>query len=117
MPAKKKLTTLAKARFCRNQALEKKALDPLILDLSKISGPSDYFLICSVQSEPQLKAVANQIEQALRDEHDIRPYAMDGTPASGWIVIDYGDLLIHLFHESRREYYRLEDLWSDARRV
>jgi len=117
MLPKKKLTTLAKARFCRKQALEKKALDPLILDLRKINGPSEYFLICSAESEPQVKAIVSQIEQALKEECGERPIATDGTPASGWIVIDYGDLLIHVFHVTRRAYYRLEDLWSDAKTV
>lgn len=117
MPSVKPLTTLAKVRFCRKQALEKKASEPVILDLRKVSGPADYFLLCSAQSEPQVKAICTGIIVQMKQEYNIQPTAMDGTPNSGWIVLDYDDVLIHVFHESKRAYYRLEDLWSDAAKV
>jgi ribosome-associated protein len=71
-------------------------------------------VICSATSEPQLKAIANEIETRLREDHAIRPVAIDGFPASQWIVLDYLQVVVHMFHRDKREFYSLEDLWSDA---
>ena len=105
------------ARNCVWAAQEKKALDPIILDLRKISTITDYLVICSAQSEPQIKAIANGVEQALKESHARHPLAVDGFPTSQWIVIDYGDVMLHIFHEQKRLTYALEDLWSDAPQV
>ena len=71
-------------------------------------------MICSATSEPQLKAVANEIETQLRENHSIRPVAIDGFPASQWIVLDYLQVVVHVFHRDKRAFYSLEDLWGDA---
>ena len=71
-------------------------------------------MICSATSEPQLKAVANEIETRLREDHSIRPVAIDGFPASLWIVLDYLQVVVHVFHRDKRAFYSLEDLWGDA---
>jgi len=105
------------ARLCVEFALDKKALDPLVLDLQAISTITDYLVICSAQSEPQLKAIANGVMKMLKDEHGRPPYAVDGFPASQWIVIDYGDVMMHIFHEHKRGVYALEELWSDAPQI
>ncbi len=102
------------ARACVAAADDKKALDPVILDLREISSITDFMVICSAQSEPQLKAIANGVEIQLREELDRRPLAVDGFPTSQWIVIDYGEVMLHIFHEQKRGVYALEDLWSDA---
>jgi ribosome-associated protein len=102
---------------CVEFALDKKALEPIILDLQAISTITDYLVICSAQSEPQLKAIANGVVKTLKDDFGRAPLAMDGFPASQWIVIDYGEVMLHIFHESKRGIYALEDLWSDAREV
>ena len=86
-----------------------------MLDLRTISTFTDFFVICSATSEPQLKAIANEIETRLREDHAIRPVAIDGFPASQWIVLDYLQVVVHVFHRDKREFYSLEDLWSDAR--
>ena len=78
---------------------------------------TDYLVICSAQSEPQIKAIANGVEQALKESHERHPLAVDGFPTSQWIVIDYGDVMFHIFHEQKRPVYALEDLWSDAAQV
>ena len=88
------------ARQCVWAAQEKKALDPIILDLRKISTITDYLVICSAQSEPQIKAIANGVEQALKEKPGRHPLAVDGFPTSQWIVIDYGDVMFHIFHEA-----------------
>ena len=105
------------ARRCVEFALDKKALAPLILDLQAVSTITDYLVICSAQSEPQLKAIANGVVKTLKDDFGRAPLAMDGFPASQWIVIDYGEVMLHIFHETKRGIYALEDLWSDAKEV
>jgi ribosome-associated protein len=111
------LSGLELARHCVWASQEKKALDPIILDLRKISTITDYLVICSAQSEPQIKAIANGVEQALKEGFERHPLAVDGFPTSQWIVIDYGDVMFHIFHEQKRTVYALEDLWSDAPQV
>jgi ribosome-associated protein len=119
MPAKtsSELSSVDLARHCVWAAQEKKALDPIILDLRDISSITDYLVICSAQSEPQLKAIANGVELALKESAQRHPLAVDGFPTSQWIVIDYGDVMFHIFHEQKRGVYALEDLWSDAPQV
>jgi len=103
-------------KLCRQIALDKKAEEAIILDVRSISNVADYFLICTGTSEPHLKAIADEITRRLRDE-GIRPLHRDGYPASRWVVMDYGDVLIHVFHPELRQRYGLEDLWGDAKRV
>ena len=88
-----------------------------MLDLTGISSFTDFFVICSATSEPQLKAIANEIETRLRDDHHLRAAAIDGFPASQWIVLDYLEVVVHIFHRDKRAFYSLEDLWGDATRV
>jgi len=73
-------------------------------------------VICSAASEPQLKAIAGEIEARLKDDK-IRPAAVDGFPASQWIVLDYLQVVVHVFHREKRAFYSLEDLWGDAPRL
>ena len=73
-------------------------------------------MICSGTSEPQLKAIANEIATRLKEEH-VRPVAIDGFPASQWMVLDYLQVVVHIFHREKRAFYSLEDLWGDATRV
>jgi ribosome-associated protein len=105
------------ARQCVWAAQDKKAHDPIILDLRDISTITDYLVICSAQSEPQLKAIANGVEAELKETLGRHPLAVDGFPTSQWIVMDYGDVMFHIFHEQKRGVYALEDLWSDAPQV
>lgn len=88
-----------------------------MLDLRNISTFTDFFVICSAASEPQLKAIAGEIEARLREEHRIRAVAVDGFPASQWIVLDYLQVVVHVFHRDKRAFYSLEDLWGDAPRL
>ena len=88
-----------------------------MLDLRGISSFTDFFVICSGASEPQLKAIANEIETRLREDHSLRPVAVDGYPASQWIVLDFLQVVVHIFHCDKRAFYSLEDLWGDAPRT
>lgn len=88
-----------------------------MLDLHGISTFTDFFVICSATSEPQLKAIASEIETRLRGDHGVRAVAIDGFPASQWIVLDYLHVVVHIFHRDKRAFYSLEDLWGDAKRL
>jgi len=89
----------------------------VLLDLRGISSFTDFFVICSASSEPQLKAIANEIETRLKEDHSVRATAVDGFPASQWIVLDYLEVVVHIFHRDKRAFYSLEDLWGDAPRI
>ena len=88
-----------------------------MLDLRGISTFTDFFVICSAGSEPQLKAIANEIQTRLKKDHAIGAVAIDGFPASQWMVIDYLQVVVHVFHRDKRAFYSLEDLWGDAPRL
>ena len=89
----------------------------MVLDLREISTFTDYFVICSGTSEPHLKAIAGEVEARLKEDYGVRAAAIDGFPASQWIVLDYLQVIVHVFHREKREFYSLEDLWGDAPRV
>ena len=89
----------------------------MVLDLRGISTFTDFFVICSATSEPHLKAIAGEVETKLKQDHSIRATAIDGFPASQWIVLDYLQVIVHVFHQAKRAFYSLEDLWSDAPRL
>lgn len=105
------------ARLCAEGALDKKAEDVVILDMRGISSFTDFFVVVSGTSEPQLKAIAGSIREKVREATGRRPTAEDGYPASQWIIIDYGSVIVHVFHAEKRAVYGLEDLWNDAKRI
>jgi ribosome-associated protein len=105
------------ARLCAHLAAEKKAEDIVAIDLRGISSFTDFFVICSGTSEPHLKAIAGELRDRLKQDHGIKPMAVDGFPISQWIVADYSDVVVHIFHAEKRGFYSLEDLWSDAPRL
>jgi ribosome-associated protein len=103
--------------LCRELAENKKAEDIVILDLRELSSVTDYFVIASGTSEPHLRAIVDEITDKLRDEHKLRPRAVDGTFQAAWVVLDYFDVIIHIMRQDVRERYDLETLWGDAPRV
>ena len=105
------------ARMCRILADNKKAVDPVLLDLREVGGPSDFFLIVSGESEPHLKAIAGEMEKGIREESGRKPFRVSGNSPSQWMILDYGDVLVHIMHTQKRKFYRLEDLWGDAVRL
>ena len=105
------------AKLCRDFTDEKKALDTIILDLRNVSSIADYFVICTAESEPQLKAIANGLEKTIKDDHGLYPQAVDRYPKSQWVIVDYGDVMVHIFNPSARAFYNLEGLWRDAPKV
>jgi ribosome-associated protein len=89
------------------------ASDTLVLDIQELSSIADYFVICSGENERQLRAISNSLVEKL-GEAKVRPHRSEGSPQSGWIVLDYGDSIVHVFDVDQRAFYRLESLWSEA---
>jgi len=104
------------ALLCRDLADNKKAEDIVVLDVRKLSSVTDYFVIASGGSAPQLRAIVEEIHSKLRDEYDLRPARTDGG-GSSWVVLDYFDVIVHVMHTEARQRYDLEGLWGDARPV
>lgn len=94
----------------------RKALNPVVLDVSGICAFADYFVICAADNGTQLKAIADHVVEAL-DKQGVRNGHIEGQAGSGWILLDYGDVIIHVFLEEAREVYGLERLWGDAENV
>lgn len=114
--SKKTLSSLELLCAAAAAAASKKAIDVVGLDLSGLAGVADYFLICSGSSEPQVKAIAEAVEDQLR-ELGAKPWHVEGMEYRRWVLLDFVDVVVHVFHEKTREYYLLERLWGDARRV
>jgi ribosome-associated protein len=101
------------ARRVVELAEEKQASDIVMLDLRPLNAVADYFVICSGESDRQLRAILQAIDEGVSRSTGLeaRP---EGTPASGWVLLDYGDVVVHIFSATMRDYYRLERLWSKA---
>ncbi|HRK01453.1 MAG TPA: ribosome silencing factor [Oligoflexia bacterium] len=104
------------ALACARAAIDKKAEHSLVFDLNGVADFTDYFLITSGQSERQVQAIAQSILDHTRSFGDTRP-RVEGLDSGRWVLIDFGDVVVHVFHHYIREFYDLETLWSDARRV
>jgi ribosome-associated protein len=103
-------------RIAADAAYAKKAAGLVALDLRELDGVADLFLICSGSSEVQVKAIAEAVEEKLT-EAGYKPWHVEGREGRRWVLLDYVELVVHVFHEHTREYYLLERLWGDARRV
>lgn len=101
----------------RELADNKKGEDLVILDVRKLSSVTDYFVLATGTSEPHLRAITEEITDRLREDHDLRPRAVDGTLQTAWVVLDYFDVIVHVMRADVRERYDLEGLWNDAPRV
>lgn len=103
------------AKQIAQAALEKKAEDVTILDLTQLDTVTDYFVICTGEVNQQVKAIATHIEKSTRETLGEKAAHREGMDALNWVLIDYIDVVVHVFRPSFRDYYRLEDLWSDAK--
>ncbi len=108
--------SLETARLCAAAADSKKAFDILILDLRTLTYITDYFVICSASNANQVSAIADAIGESLAREH-IHPSHVEGQAESTWVLMDCGDVVVHIFDEQTRAFYSLEKLWGDAARV
>jgi ribosome-associated protein len=95
-------------------AADKKAHEVVELDLRGIVGYTDYFLVCTGNTGRQAKAIQDGILEGLKRDHDLVPRRVEGNPQGGWILLDYLDVVVHIFTPQAREFYRLERLWGEA---
>lgn len=109
--------SLTIAKTCAKSADDIQAEEIVVLDLRGISSLADFFVICTATSIPHLKAVSRDIRHKTEEAIGEVPRSSEGDASSHWIVIDYTDVVVHIFHEDLRDVYRLEDLWSDAPQV
>jgi ribosome-associated protein len=105
-----------KALLCAKAAHEKKADDIRILNVSALTGVADYFIVCSGGSHRQVLAVAEAIDKMLA-QAGCSPLSVEGTAHANWILMDYSDVIVHIFQADRREFYGLDQLWGDAKKV
>jgi ribosome-associated protein len=108
------MTTTELAGEIARYAAEKKARDILELDLRGLVSYADYLLICTGNTERQTNAIHDAIAEGLRQVHCVRPRRVEGLPKGAWILMDYLDVVVHIFTPSMREFYRLEALWGEA---
>jgi len=105
-----------KSLLCLKAAIEKKAEDPVLLELKDIASFTDYFLLCTGKSDRQVQAIAQAIEESLKKK-GIRPLGQEGMREGKWILMDYEDVVVHIFLGPIRRFYDLEGLWIDAPRI
>lgn len=106
----------AEIRWAVEAAQDKQAVDITILKLSGASTFAEYFMLCSGSSQPQIRAIAEAIEERL-ERHGRRISHREGKPGAEWVLLDYGDFIVHVFSERARQYYDLERLWRTAERM
>lgn len=111
------LEPLDLARDIVDAIAEKKGEDILLLDIRGLSVLTDYFVICSAVSERQLGALLEAVREATKRSRGVPPLRIEGDPASGWILMDYGSVVVHIFAPELRAFYDLEGLWRDGRVV
>lgn len=108
------MEALETARLCAKYADDKKAEDIVLLDLRGLSPVTDFFVIVSASSAPQLRAVRDEIVEQMREEHGLKPLFVDGSYESQWLIINFPNVLVHIQSPEKREYYALQELWGDA---
>lgn len=101
---------------CTRAALDRKAYDLVVLETGQLSSIADYFVVCSGRSDTQVQAIAEAVQKDLA-AYGERPLSVEGLPHAQWVLLDYGDVVVHVFHVPVREFYDLERLWSRAPRV
>lgn len=101
------------ALLCVNAALERKAKDVVLLKVRELSSFADYFIICSGTSDRQVRSIADHIEERLKKE-GVLPLGIEGRQGGQWILMDYGEVIFHVFYEATREFYDIERLWAEA---
>lgn len=102
-----------RALRCAQSALDKKAYDLVILDVAKLTSVADYFLICTGRSDIQVQTICRNIEESLA-RAGVKPLAIEGFTHGQWVLMDFGDVVVHIFYETVRDFYNLEGLWAQA---
>ncbi len=110
------MTSLDKAFALAQAALDKKAYDLVLLEVEHLSSVADYFIIATGRSDVQIQAIVRGMQERMEREK-VRPLSVEGLPHAHWVVLDYDDVVVHVFFEAAREFYRLERNWVDAQEV
>jgi ribosome-associated protein len=110
------METLDKALLASSIIKERKARDPILFEVGKLTSITDYFLIASGSSSRQVQAIYRHLNRGMR-EKGLKVYGVEGEQEGHWILMDYGDLVVHIFYQPVREFYDLESLWLEAPRV
>lgn len=105
------------ALLAAEAAAEKKAADIVVLDVAEVLVITAYFVIATGASDRQVSSIADEIEDQLREKGRVKPTGREGEREGKWVLLDFGDVVVHVFQPEEREFYRLEKLWSDAPRV
>ena len=111
------LDSLELAHYIVDVVEDRKAEDILLLDLRPDNIIADFFVICSGDNERHLRAISDTLRQDVKDKYNEIPFTNEGTAENGWVVMDYGDVVVHIFSPAKREYYALEILWDAASKV
>lgn len=98
-------------------ASDKKAEDIMVIDVGQLLVVTDYFVICTGRNDRQVRTIADEVEDQLREQGGIKPIGREGADEGKWVLLDFGDLVVHVFQPEEREFYRLEKLWGDAPRL
>jgi ribosome-associated protein len=101
------------ARKALEAALDKQAADILMLEIGQVASFADYFVICSAESERQIRAICDAVDEVLSKEK-VKLLRREGSEDSGWVLLDFGDVIVHVFSAPQREYYDVEELWTQA---
>lgn len=104
------------ARGAVDAILDKKGRDIVVLDMHEVSGVADVFIVATGDSDMQIRAITDSIRVKLKETCNERPWHVEGTDFHQWVVMDYVDVVVHIFHPGKREFYDLERLWGDAPR-
>jgi ribosome-associated protein len=110
------MNTLDKAILASEIIRERKAINPVLFEVGKLTSITDYFLITSGNSSRQVQAISRHLSRKMRDK-GLKAYGVEGEKEGHWILMDYGDLVIHIFYQPVREFYNLEGLWIEAPRI
>ncbi len=105
------------ARVAADAIAAKKGTDIVLLDVEEVFHLSDVFVIASGTSRPHVQTLAEHVEEKLAETHDVKPIRVEGHTEGEWVLMDYGDIIVHLFQSEPREFYSLERLWGDARQI
>ena len=111
------MQSIDRAQLCAAYVLDKKAFNVRILDVRKISSLTDFLVIASGNSDRQVTAAADAVHMGFKKNYDTMPLGIEGLNEGRWVLIDYGDVMVHIFHEPVREFYDLDGLWRDAEEI
>ena len=116
-PAGGDITPLELANLVLESALDKKAAEPAILEVGEAVGYTEYFVIVSARNPRQVRAIADSVRSELKTKHGVLPVGTEGLETGRWVLVDFDDVVLHVFHMETRAYYDLEGLWGDAPRL